>query len=330
MQTAGQGGGVANAGDAGESETSQDDRRRLTIIVIAILLLLLFLLLLFLSSVYVAGMGGSGQGKSGTGQATAGDGNGTSGLGEAKEPAPDSQAPGAGNSPVVENSQDQISVTEAKEASPNPNAEAADVAGAAGQNGTEVPPPEAITATPEVIDAPQLGGATFNVPGSDFFGIKSRGNEFVYVIDCSGSMRGEKFARAKEELKNSIENLSETQSFSVLFFSDENFPMYFPNQSPGLVLGTENNKTKVEQWIDAFKTRGSTDPEESMLEALEYNPDVIYMLTDGAFASNIVDAISNANRNEVSINTIGFSESAQERNLKEIAQRNNGTYRKVR
>ena len=56
MQTAGQGGGV---GDTGESETSQDDRRRLTIIVIGDLLLLLFLLLLFLSSVYVAGMGGS-------------------------------------------------------------------------------------------------------------------------------------------------------------------------------------------------------------------------------------------------------------------------------
>src|SRR5262245_18159127 len=43
--------------------------------------------------------------------------------------------------------------------------------------------------------------------GAGFFGSKGKGKSFVYVVDCSGSMYGERFRRAKTELVRSINKL---------------------------------------------------------------------------------------------------------------------------
>ena len=61
---------------------------------------------------------------------------------------------------------------------------------------------------------------------TSFFGIRARGQFFVYVVDCSGSMiDDDRMPRATIELRRSVLALREPQRFEVIFYNSESIPM---------------------------------------------------------------------------------------------------------
>lgn len=174
------------------------------------------------------------------------------------------------------------------------------------------------------------GKVKYFIGGGSFFGIRAQGNRFVYVVDCSGSMKGARLSIAKKELRRSINELGSEQSFSVYFFANDSFPMFYPQPNPTPLVASPENKQKVIRWIDNFDESGGTEPEDSLLEALQLEPDAIYLLTDGEFSNSTVNTVSRANSESKVIHTIGFRSRSGEPLLKELAERNRGIYRFVK
>ena len=76
---------------------------------------------------------------------------------------------------------------------------------------------------------------------TSFFGIRARGQFFVYVVDCSGSMiDDDRMPRATIELRRSVFGLREPQRFEVIFYNSESIPM--PG-GPIRARPTSNRKT---------------------------------------------------------------------------------------
>ena len=194
----------------------------------------------------------------------------------------------------------------------------------------DTPPPTPTGGGAAAGDGGFLSGGGGGSDGSEFFGTRARGNKFVYIVDCSGSMQGAKFDKAKAELVASIQRLKAHQSAYVFFFSDTSYPMFSPQgREPKLLKCTKANLQKMEDWIVQFPCLGGTEPRESLLEALDLKPDAIFFLTDGGFDPGVAADVRMKNQKEVCINTICFTDATGEPVMKQIAAENRGDYRFV-
>jgi len=180
-----------------------------------------------------------------------------------------------------------------------------------------------------------------------FYGVKARGNRFVFIVDSSNSMRGNKFVEAKRELIYAIRRLGKDQHFYVIFFDanaermvldpDPNFPS---EPAPAPVPATGENMLKVERWIGTVKNELKTNPYDAVKFAMGLSPDAIFLLTDGQFTDRGKTERYLASENyfkddlgrrqvKVVFNTIGFYSRDGEEVLKEIAKKYKGTYQFV-
>lgn len=155
------------------------------------------------------------------------------------------------------------------------------------------------------------GGGQGNAPGqTSLFGVNDSGKKFVYLIDRSFSMdEFGAFRAAKAELLTSLSRLTEIQQFQVIFYNnaplvlatrEDRFPMFF---------GTDVQRLQVSEQIRSVSPDGGTRHMPAILEALKYNPDVIFMLTDGAepaLKPPELDAIKARNRRGTRIHCIEF------------------------
>lgn len=194
---------------------------------------------------------------------------------------------------------------------------------------TELGPELALPAVDDGISLrPDLGPEKSAGVGK-FFGLESRGDAFVYVVDSSQSMRGRRFERACAELRRSIEELNRRQRFYVFFFSDRAYPM-FAGRSRGPIPATRRNKRQLYAWMQTVGLVGHTDPLGAVLGGLRFEPDALFLLTDGRFERSAAERIAFNNRRPVTpILTIGFEDRGGEVLLKQIAEENGGTYRFV-
>ena len=166
--------------------------------------------------------------------------------------------------------------------------------------------------------------------GAGFFGVPGTMGSVVYVIDLSGSMSGDRLHRANAELVRSINELEPEQSFGVVYFNTESFPVFSTSK---LMKATPSRKRLVVEKVDAMVSAGGTDPSKALVDALSLRPDLIFLLTDGGFG-NPQELLSLIQRNnpgrKVSINTIAFVTSSGEKVLEQIAEENRGSYRFVK
>lgn len=174
-------------------------------------------------------------------------------------------------------------------------------------------------------------GAETAEPGragtADFYGIEARGDEFVFVVDMSGSMTGSRFRRARGELRRSIEALDPSQRFFIIFFNHGAYPM----PAPGLLEPSERNLRDTVRWIKQVECQGYTNPLPALLDALDLGPDAIFLLTDGEFDPQVALAIRQARTGDtIPIHTIAFTSRAGEPMLRAISETTGGTYRFVR
>ncbi len=174
------------------------------------------------------------------------------------------------------------------------------------------------------------GGTGPGGTGTGFFGTVAEGRSFVYVVDMSASMSGGRFSRAVKELLRSIGKLKSTQKFYVVFFNDQAMPLFDPKPAQGLVSATPQMKAKARRWISARHPDYTTDPVPALRIALSLKPEVIFLLSDGDFSSDVSEIIRQLNTNQVMIHTIAFEGQEGEVTLRRIAAENHGTYRFVK
>lgn len=155
------------------------------------------------------------------------------------------------------------------------------------------------------------GGLRMGVSAVDFFGIQSKGERIVIILDIARSMLDPKrgdipgFIRVKERLQEVVNGLSSATLFNVMVFSSGLDVM-----SPNLILANSANKEVATHFIEPYwkATEGKLDIEAkrsvflknympdygdfepkggssrmdmALLAAFEQGADAIFMITDG-------------------------------------------------
>jgi hypothetical protein len=181
------------------------------------------------------------------------------------------------------------------------------------------------------------GGEIDGEENAEFFGVSASGRKFVFVCDCSRSMTGQKWTDLHREIERCIENLSERQSFYIIFFDGEMHPMFAPEfKAPSLLPATSDNVNKTRLWLSTVLLGPNTSPFESMKHALTLEPDAIFLLTDGAFSDYTAPYLRDFHRKRrakqdpgVVVHTIGFYDKRHQMVLERIARESGGIYRFV-
>jgi hypothetical protein len=165
-----------------------------------------------------------------------------------------------------------------------------------------------------------------------FFDITAKGQSIVYVVDCSGSMFGKRFDRAKKELIRSVRALNAQQNFYIIFFNDRTFLLFDPKPVSEMVSATAADKQHAEKWIKAQKAESTTNPNRALRHALELKPDVIFLLTDGEMddPTEVQRVIRESNPAKVVIHAIALENQEGARTLESIANDNGGEFRFVK
>jgi hypothetical protein len=156
-----------------------------------------------------------------------------------------------------------------------------------------------------------------------FFGVEARGDEFVYVVDFSGSMEGPRIDQARYELRKSIESLAADASFFVVLFNHGSLAM----PAHGLVRATQDNKQRYLDWVDRQPVGGGTNPVDALVAAARLKPDAVFLLTDGGFADPRAAFSVVARSKGPRFHTVAFHDNVGEAVLRRIARVGRGTYR---
>lgn len=177
-------------------------------------------------------------------------------------------------------------------------------------------------------------------PGAEFFGVKATGNTFVYIVDCSPSMRRDNaFDFAKQEITRSLKSMKPTQRFSILFFGKEverlEFTPGMPEDYP--VPATPENVEKALRWMARCSIQKEGLPPNDALDlAIDMQPDGVFLLFDGDTRVDVPKHLGQSNRStdiltmgepRVPIHVVHFFLEEFATSMQRVAAENLGTYR---
>jgi hypothetical protein len=166
--------------------------------------------------------------------------------------------------------------------------------------------------------------------GVGFFGTTARGKSFVFVVDCSGSMQGNRFNRALTELRKALEQLEPDQMFQIVFFNDHAVPLVHSEHSTKLMPATREVLSEVLAWVENRHASGGTMPNDALKRALRLQPDVVFFLTDAdQVPRQVRTLIVDCNKHRSTVHTIAFGHRGGETLMQGIADDHHGRYRFV-
>ncbi len=139
-----------------------------------------------------------------------------------------------------------------------------------------------------------------------FFGSKFAAINYVFVIDNSNSMTGGRFETAINELMITVNRLTPKQRFYVIFYSDTAYPMMHPRPAKELVSATPQNKQLLFRWLQTVELCLKTNGREAIQAAFDLDPDVIYVLGDGAFTDKAAEVFAKKPHPRIIVNTRGM------------------------
>ena len=174
-----------------------------------------------------------------------------------------------------------------------------------------------------------------------FFGTTSYGSRFVFVIDCSLSMKGNRWYRAVKELNEAIAGLEKEQEFLVLLYNERSSVMMNVRMDlAALVPATDENKEACRSWLRKRRPNGGTFPASAMFVALTLEPDAVFLLSDGELQDNTRELLQfwNAEQNRsdgtasrIPIHTISLGGQFEgQAMMKSIAKENDGDFSWIR
>ncbi len=163
-------------------------------------------------------------------------------------------------------------------------------------------------------------------PVTKFFASGGNAYNIVYLVDRSASMT-DSIEPLKRELKRSVGELQPMQKFHIIFFS-EGKPVEGP--AGDLTWATGRNKERYFKFLETIRAQGRTDPQWALQRALQLNPDLVYLLTDGIFPEKMANQmIEWARLHKVKINTIAYVLESGGSLLRRIAEQTGGIYKFV-
>ena len=159
---------------------------------------------------------------------------------------------------------------------------------------------------------------------TSFFGIRVRGQFFVFVVDQSGSMiDDDRLTRAKIELRRSILAIQPPQRFEVIFYNDQATPM--PG-GPMLRPADQRTKDQLTNWLHLIGPDGGTEPRSAVGQALALRPDAVFLLSDGEYPEGTVEAIARVNPRKIPIHCVDLTGGQAGDHLQRIARDSGGQY----
>ncbi len=118
-------------------------------------------------------------------------------------------------------------------------------------------------------------------PPADLKNVERQPVEMVFVLDCSGSMRGKPLAKAKQAMARSIRKLRPTDSFQVIRFS-----VTASQLGPKPLAATPENIEKGLRYLESLQSTGGTMMIEGIKASLDFPKDeeklrIVSFMTDG-------------------------------------------------
>jgi len=149
----------------------------------------------------------------------------------------------------------------------------------------------------------------------------------VYVIDCSGSMSGDRFNRVARGVIDAVSQMTDQQQFAVLLFNTVAMQI----DGGGLIPATAANRQVLASQLSQVLPVGGTDPTDALLIALQMKPETVVVFSDGEFDRSIVQRVTSLNRSSAKrtqINCVGIQSTVSV--LRELASMNGpGNYIEV-
>jgi hypothetical protein len=149
------------------------------------------------------------------------------------------------------------------------------------------------------------GGGGGIGPKSPFMGVSGNARTVAYVCDGSGSMLGLQFDLLKQEITKAVDQLKPIQRYNVIFFQEGAAVSVAQTLLPAI----PSNKVKTYDFLKKVSLGANSDPISGLQLAFRQKPQLIFLLTDGAFADNqaVIDEIAKLNADKsVHVNTIAF------------------------
>ena len=159
-----------------------------------------------------------------------------------------------------------------------------------------------------------------------FFGKEVQADSVAFVIDASKSMSGTRFQRARTELVNALSKLEPNQRFFVVFYTNETYPMFFPDNTIELIPADQRNLGRVINWIEQSQAQGGTQPQLAVALTLKLKPDVVFFLSDGDIPFE-TQGIVRYHNDGTAVHTITFGSDIGAGIMRQIALKNGGEYR---
>ncbi len=190
------------------------------------------------------------------------------------------------------------------------------------------------------VQASMIGSKILN--GTEFFGVKATGNTFVYIVDSSPSMRRDgAFEEARKQIVRSLTSLKPKQRYFISFFGKVIDPMVFEigvvEKFP--VYAKPENLAKTIDWMSRVQVqKEGLPPNNALAEAIGMQPDGIFLLFDGDTKADVAKFLRRVNRSDdiltaglpkVPIHVIHFFQDEFQKQMRQIAEENGGTYRFV-
>jgi hypothetical protein len=159
-----------------------------------------------------------------------------------------------------------------------------------------------------------------------FFGKEVQADSVAFVIDASGSMGGRRFQRAQTELIHALNKLKPEQRFFVVFYTDQTYPLFYPDNTIELIPAEQRNLGRVVNWVTQARVQGGTEPQMAMEMTLKLQPSVVFFLSDGDIPFQTQGIVRFYNRRSI-VHTITFGSDVGAKIMQQIAAKNGGEYR---
>ncbi len=165
---------------------------------------------------------------------------------------------------------------------------------------------------------------------------RTSSKNIVFILDTSGSMKGEKIRQAKGALSFCLNSLNKSDRFNLIDFDDQ-----VKSFETGLVRAGSENVQKALSFVDKTEADGGTNINEALLTGLGQiesadGPSFVIFLTDGlptvgeTDINNILKNVKGANKSKTRLFVFGVGYDVNTRLLDRLAQDNHATSDYVR
>ncbi len=165
-----------------------------------------------------------------------------------------------------------------------------------------------------------------------FFGVQERADRVVFVVDNSGSMQRGRMETTLNELNRAVQSLSPHQSYYVIFYSDQAYPMFFPQSVDELQPATRDSKRHFAKWLRTVEICLGGRLLDAIELAASFDPQVVFLMSDGDIRSQrVMQSLTQADAWPFTIHSFGMEVRTKQHaeNLAAISHANEGEFRVV-